>query len=58
MCQEACALGGTIAAEHGVGKVKIPYLHHRYSALELAVMKGAKDAFDPLGIMAPGNLFP
>ena len=58
MCQEACALGGTIAAEHGVGKVKIPYLHHRYSALDLAVMKGAKDAFDPLGIMAPGNLFP
>lgn len=58
MCEEACGLGGTVTAEHGVGKVKLPYLRHRYGALELAVMKGVKAAFDPKGIMAPGNLFP
>ena len=58
MCAEACRLGGTITAEHGVGKLKIPYLQHRYGALELAAMRGVKSAFDPKGIMAPGNLFP
>jgi FAD/FMN-containing dehydrogenase len=57
MCAEACGLGGTVTAEHGVGKEKIPYLHHRYGALELAAMRGVKAAFDPCGIMAPGNLF-
>ncbi len=58
MCAEACALGGTITAEHGVGKVKKPYLHHRFSLLELASMRAIKDLFDPDGLLAPGNLFP
>jgi FAD/FMN-containing dehydrogenase len=58
MCAEACSLGGTVTAEHGVGKVKLPYIHYRFGAFELAVMRGVKAAFDPTGIMAPGNLFP
>ncbi len=58
MVAEACRLGGTLAAEHGVGKVKLPWVHHRFSELELAVMKGVKAAFDPTGMMAPRNLFP
>ena len=58
MCREACALGGTMTAEHGVGKVKIPYLKHRFGELQLAAMRGIKAAFDPKGILAPGNLFP
>jgi glycolate oxidase len=47
-----------VTAEHGVGKVKLPYIHYRFGAFELAVMRGVKAAFDPTGIMAPGNLFP
>jgi len=58
MCAEACALGGTVTAEHGVGKVKKAYIHHRFSALELASMRAIKDLFDPAGLLAPGNLFP
>lgn len=58
MCEEACALGGTVTAEHGVGKVKKPYLRHRFSSLELGCMKAIKDLFDPAGLLAPGNLFP
>ena len=58
MCQEACALGGTVTAEHGVGKVKRPYIHHRFSSLELASMRAIKTLFDPAGLLAPGNLFP
>ena len=58
MCQSACAVGGTITAEHGIGKVKKPYVRYRFSALELEAMKAVKRVFDPQGIMAPGNLFP
>ncbi len=58
MCAEACAVGGTISAEHGVGKVKRNYVHHRFGELELAAMKAVKGVFDPASILAPGNLFP
>ena len=58
MCREACDLGGTVTAEHGVGKIKLPFIPYRFDALELAAMKGVKAAFDPRGILAPGNLFP
>ncbi|MBN96243.1 MAG: FAD-binding oxidoreductase, partial [Deltaproteobacteria bacterium] len=50
--------GGTISAEHGIGKVKLPYLQHRFSSLELQVMRAVKDSLDPAGLLAPGNLFP
>jgi FAD/FMN-containing dehydrogenase len=58
MCRRACELGGTVSAEHGMGKVKLAYAHHRFSALELAAMRAVKGVFDPEGILAPGNLFP
>ena len=58
MVAEACRVGGTLAAEHGVGKIKLPWVHHRFGELEIAAMWGVKAAFDPAGILAPGNLFP
>ncbi len=58
MCEAACAEGGTITAEHGIGKIKKPYVRYRFSPLELAAMRAVKGVFDPAGIMAPGNLFP
>ena len=58
MCEVACAEGGTITAEHGVGKIKLPYVRYRFSPLELEAMKAVKRVFDPTGILAPGNLFP
>ena len=58
MCKEACALGGTITAEHGVGKVKRPYLKHRFGDLELASMHAIKKLLDPSLLLAPENLFP
>ena len=57
MCREACRLGGTVTAEHGVGKVKRGYLHYRFSPLEIAAMKAIKRVFDPAGILAPGNIW-
>ncbi|MCO4771805.1 MAG: FAD-binding oxidoreductase [Deltaproteobacteria bacterium] len=57
MCSEACALGGTVTAEHGVGKVKRTYAKYRFSDWQIASMKAVKAVFDPTGIMAPGNIW-
>ena len=57
MCGEACRRGGTITAEHGMGKVKLHYVDHRFDALTQGAMRALKDRFDPTGILAPGNLF-
>lgn len=58
MCAEACALGGTVTAEHGIGKLKVRHVHQRFSHWELAAMRAVKASFDPKGLLAPGNLFP
>jgi glycolate oxidase len=57
MCEAACAVGGTITAEHGIGKIKQAYVGFRFSPLEIETMKAVRRVFDPQGIMAPGNLF-
>lgn len=50
------ARGGSIAAEHGVGLHKRPFLHYSRSATEIALMRTIKAALDPLGIMNPGKV--
>lgn len=50
-------LEGSISAEHGVGLVKKPFLHHTRSAAEIAFMKNIKLVFDPDRIMNPGKIF-
>ena len=49
--------GGSISAEHGIGLVKKPYLSSTRSAVEIALMRGVREVFDPLGLMNPGKLF-
>jgi FAD/FMN-containing dehydrogenase len=51
------SLGGSISAEHGIGRMKAEYLHLSRSEAEIAVMKAVKGVIDPLGIMNPGVLF-
>jgi len=55
----ACAAryGGSISAEHGVGRVKARELGLCRSSVEIAAMKAIKDAWDPQGLMHPGVLF-
>jgi FAD/FMN-containing dehydrogenase len=48
--------GGSISAEHGVGRAKAHYLHLTRSAAEIAAMRAIKAAFDPLGLFNPGVL--
>jgi D-lactate dehydrogenase (cytochrome) len=55
--QKAVALGGTIGAEHGIGKKKAPYLPLMFSPEQLMEMRKIKDFLDPPGILSPGNIF-
>lgn len=48
---------GSIAAEHGIGLLKKPFLHYSRSAAELSVARGVKRALDPSGILNPGKIF-
>ncbi len=52
------ALEGSISGEHGIGFSKAPFLPIELSSEEIALMKRVKQAFDPLGIMNPGKVFP
>ena len=54
---QVCAWGGTVTAEHGVGKIKAPFLQIMYGAEGLAAMAGVKQALDPQGRLSPGNWF-
>jgi glycolate oxidase len=52
------ALEGSISGEHGIGFSKAPFLALELSPDEIALMKRVKAAFDPLGILNPGKIFP
>ena len=49
-------LGGTVAAEHGIGKLKRRWLPLQMNALQIAMMAAVKRELDPHGLLAPGNI--
>lgn len=54
-----CAsLGGRISGEHGIGNKRKEYIGINLDPATLAIMKGIKTVFDPLGILNPGKIFP
>lgn len=50
------AMGGTVAAEHGIGKVKSKWLGLQLGTHQLALLRALKHEFDPDGRLAPGNI--
>ena len=54
--REVLAMGGTVAAEHGIGKIKRRWLPMQASAMQLGVMRAMKRELDPFGLLAPGNV--
>jgi FAD/FMN-containing dehydrogenase len=54
--REVIALGGTVAAEHGIGKIKRKWLPMQMSPLQVRAMQAMKRELDPAGILAPGNV--
>lgn len=55
--REAVARGGTVAAEHGIGKTKRELLADLHPAWVIRAMRAVKRELDPKGLLAPGNLF-
>lgn len=48
---------GTITAEHGMGRLRTPYLEREWGALIYSYMKGVKEIFDPDNIFNPEAMF-
>ncbi len=55
--EHALDLGGTITGEHGVGRLKRSWLARELDATSLDVQRAVRTAFDPRGVLNPGNLF-
>ncbi|WP_299554209.1 FAD-binding oxidoreductase [uncultured Tateyamaria sp.] len=47
-------MGGSVSAEHGVGRLKVEDLERYGDPAKLAAMRAIKNALDPHGIMNPG----
>jgi glycolate oxidase subunit GlcD len=51
----ACALGGSISGEHGLGYVKRGQLTRQWSPRAVELHRAIKHAFDPKGLFNPGK---
>jgi FAD/FMN-containing dehydrogenase len=52
------AFGGSISAEHGLGRMKLEENERFKSQVELELQRGLKRLFDPKGILNPGKVIP
>ncbi|MBY8875060.1 FAD-binding protein [Micromonospora sp. PLK6-60] len=53
----ALSLGGTVTGEHGIGKLKQPWLAREAGPVSMRVHRLVKQALDPAGLLNPGCLF-
>ena len=52
------SMGGSISAEHGIGRLRLGELQTYKSPVALDVMRAIKAALDPKEIMNPGKVLP
>lgn len=50
--------GGSVSAEHGIGRLKVGDLEKYGDPAKIAAIKAIKKALDPHGIMNPGAVVP
>ena len=55
--RKAVELGGTVSAEHGLGKRKRDFLPLMFTADQIEAMKQVKARLDPQGLLGRGNVF-
>lgn len=55
--QKAVEMGGTVAAEHGIGKRKRGYLKYQYTEEQIEAMISVKKRLDPDWLLGRGTLF-
>jgi FAD/FMN-containing dehydrogenase len=58
LARDAVSLGGTVGAEHGLGKRKAHLLEIQYLPVGIEAMRAVKRRFDPNWILGQGTLFP
>lgn len=54
---KAITLGGTVSAEHGIGKLKRGYLRQMLGTQAIQSMRQVKQVLDPDGLLGAGTLF-
>jgi len=57
LARDAVSVGGTVGAEHGLGKRKAHLLEIQYLPAEIEAMRAVKRRFDPDWILGRGTLF-
>jgi D-lactate dehydrogenase (cytochrome) len=55
--EKAVAFGGSVSAEHGIGKLKAKFLKTMFSPAHIEEMRAVKRALDPKMLLNPGNIF-
>jgi FAD/FMN-containing dehydrogenase len=55
--RQAVLLGGTISAEHGIGKRKAKLLPLQYTSEQIQAMKDVKSRLDPHWLLGRGTIF-
>ena len=58
VAEAGLAAGGILSGEHGLGRVKRPFVKRAYDTNTLETMRRIKKAFDPDGLMNPGAMWP
>jgi FAD/FMN-containing dehydrogenase len=58
LARDTVALGGTVSAEHGLGKRKAALLQIQYAKEHIQAMRDVKRRLDPKWLLGRGNLFP
>ena len=56
--QKAVELGGSVSAEHGIGKIKAKFLKYMFNPEQIDQMRRVKKALDPQGLLNPNDIFP
>jgi len=57
LARQAVQLGGTVSAEHGIGKIKRSLLAEMVGPEVIAAFRALKTAVDPAGVLGRGTLF-
>ena len=57
LCARAVELGGTVSAEHGIGKLKREYLLNMYGEKNIIQMAKIKKTIDPNLVLGIGNIY-
>ncbi|MHA1396489.1 MAG: FAD-binding oxidoreductase [Candidatus Heimdallarchaeaceae archaeon] len=56
--KKAVEFGGSVSAEHGIGKIKHEYLKIMFGEEAINQMREVKCKLDPYNLINPGNIFP